>query len=64
MKFIHIYESVRIFQFIESVAADNWIAFYPQTKPFQEEDDIAADVQESLQKQNFTAKHMFKQVVF
>ncbi|VDN00748.1 unnamed protein product [Thelazia callipaeda] len=46
---------------LKSVSSDNWIAFYPDTKPFQENNDLSKEVQENLQQQNYTAKDMFKQ---
>ncbi|VBB29121.1 unnamed protein product [Acanthocheilonema viteae] len=46
---------------LKSIAGDNWIAFYQDTKPFEDEDDLAREVQENLQKLNYTVKSMFKQ---
>uniref|UniRef100_A0AAF5PJ94 Angiotensin-converting enzyme n=2 Tax=Wuchereria bancrofti TaxID=6293 RepID=A0AAF5PJ94_WUCBA len=46
---------------LKSIAGDNWIAFYRDTKPFQDEDDLAREVQDNLQKRNYTVKNMFKQ---
>ncbi|CAG9537992.1 unnamed protein product [Cercopithifilaria johnstoni] len=46
---------------LKSIACENWIAFYRDTKPFEEEDDLASEVQENFQKLNYTVKSMFKQ---
>uniref|UniRef100_A0A0R3QCZ8 Angiotensin-converting enzyme n=1 Tax=Brugia timori TaxID=42155 RepID=A0A0R3QCZ8_9BILA len=46
---------------LKSIAGDNWIAFYRDTKPFQDEDDLAREVQDNFQKRNYTVKNMFKQ---
>ncbi|VDK65985.1 unnamed protein product [Onchocerca ochengi] len=46
---------------LKSIACDSWIPFYWDTKPFQDEDDLAREVQENFQKLNYTVKNMFKQ---
>ncbi|KAM3725070.1 Inactive angiotensin-converting enzyme-related protein [Dirofilaria immitis] len=46
---------------LKSISGDNWVAFYRDTKPFQDEDDLAKEVQENFQKLNYTVKNMFKQ---
>ncbi|VDK82126.1 unnamed protein product [Litomosoides sigmodontis] len=46
---------------LKSIAGDNWIAFYRDTKPFEDEDDVAREVQENFRKLNYTVKSMFKQ---
>uniref|UniRef100_A0A915PKN4 Angiotensin-converting enzyme n=1 Tax=Setaria digitata TaxID=48799 RepID=A0A915PKN4_9BILA len=46
---------------LKNIAGDNWIAFYRDTKPFQDGEDLEKQVQENFQKLNYTAKNMFKQ---
>ncbi|OZC10660.1 dipeptidyl carboxydipeptidase family protein [Onchocerca flexuosa] len=46
---------------LKSIACDSWVPFYWDTKPFQDEDDVAKEVQENFQKLNYTVKNMFKQ---